>query len=79
MIYQMHDKHGRHLAISQPEADANLKSGWRTVTKEEFYGKKEKIEDNDPLIQAYFAKFGKMPHHKMKRKTIEDKVNAGSE
>lgn len=39
MIYQVHDEHGKHFAMSTQEAEANEKSGWRTVSEAEFYGK----------------------------------------
>lgn len=40
MIYQLHSEHGKHFAMSIQEAEANEKSGWRTVSEAEFYGKK---------------------------------------
>jgi hypothetical protein len=40
MIYQVHDEHGKHFAMSTQEAEANEKSGWRSVSEAEFYGKK---------------------------------------
>jgi hypothetical protein len=39
MIFQKHDKHGRHIAYSPQEAEANRKKGWKDVTKEEFFAK----------------------------------------
>lgn len=38
MIFQIHEKHGKHIAYSPNEAQSNEKNGWRTVSKEEFYG-----------------------------------------
>lgn len=37
MVYQMHPAHGRHIAYTSLEVDDNIKHGWKTVTKEEFY------------------------------------------
>lgn len=44
IIYQLHPEHGKHLAHSVPEAERNNKAGWRTVTKEEFYGTQQASE-----------------------------------
>jgi len=38
IIYQIHEKHGRHMACSHTEADTNEENGWKTVTEAEFYG-----------------------------------------
>lgn len=40
LIYQMHEKHGKHIAYSTNEAEANKKNGWKTVTEEVFNAKK---------------------------------------
>jgi len=52
IIYQIHEKHGRHMAGSHTEAEANEAHGWKTVTEAEFYGEStpkvvEQEEDNE--------------------------------
>jgi len=49
IIYQVHEKHGKHLALTQPEAESNRKFGWKDVTKEEFYGQTKKVDSVPPL------------------------------
>lgn len=74
MIYQVHEKHGHHMAFNKLEADANEKRGWRTVSEAEFYKRdeKKKIEAIvDDLEERYEKKYGKRPHHRMKRESIE--------
>mgnify|MGYP006330545029 CR=1 FL=1 len=80
MIYQIHPEHGYHMAINKLEADANEKRGWKTVTEAQFYDRRPKLapeiaaEVND-IEARYEKKFGKKPHHKMKRETIEAALN----
>lgn len=86
IIYQIHPQHGRHMALTNLEADANIKSGWKTVSEEEFYdvprGTPENInEDNDGddipravLEELYVAKFGKKPPANAKDATIKAKL-----
>lgn len=38
MIFQVHEKHGRHVAQTPQEAESNRKRGWKDVSREEFYG-----------------------------------------
>lgn len=76
MIFQVHEKHGRHIAYSKDEADRNEKNGWRTVPRSEFYGETVTAADVDALAERYKAKFGKAPHHKMKPETIEAAIHA---
>lgn len=85
MIYQINPKHGYHIAYDQHEAIRNEKNGWKTVTKEEFYadeakgttGEVERIVEvieekaEEELTKQYEAKFGKKPHHRLKRESIE--------
>lgn len=77
-IYQMHPNHGRHIAYNTVEADANIKNGWKTVTKEEYYNgivKKEGYQlSRDELIELYELKFGKKPAHNMKTETLKEKL-----
>ena len=80
MIYQIHPEHGYHMATNKMEADANDKLGWRTVTEAEFYDRRPKLAPEvaavvDDLEEQYEKKFGKKPHHKMKRETIEAALN----
>ena len=67
MIFQIHPEHGKHIAYSAGEEEANKANGWKTVSEEEFYGR-------DPIAQ-YTEKFGKPPHHRMKMETILEKLN----
>lgn len=75
MIYQIHEKHGYHMAQSKQEADANEKRGWRTVSEAEFYDRgksREIVADQVASIEEqYERKYGKRPHHRMKRENIE--------
>lgn len=79
MIFQIHEIHGKHVAYGTVEADANIERGWKTVSKDEFYGKKEEsIEftmSHGDLVDLYELKFGKKPHHKMKDETIQAKLD----
>lgn len=84
MIFQIHEIHGKHVAYGTVEADANIERGWKTVSKDEFYGKKEEIEkeeskeftmSHDDLVDLYELRFGKKPHHAMKDKTIQAKLD----
>jgi hypothetical protein len=79
MIFQLHDKHGRHIAYDETEAANNRKNGWRDVTRKEFYCEEEPVkpvsdqvsELVDDIEERYEKKFGKRPHHRMKRENIE--------
>lgn len=83
MIYQVHPNHGRHFATNDAEERENIKNGWKTVTEEEFYGKKEDPEQEsedfelsrDDLAELYELKFNKKPHHKMTAETIKAKLD----
>jgi len=80
MIYQVHEKHGHHMAFSKAEAEANEKRGWRTVSEAEFYKRDEKQEIAaivDDLEYRYEKKYGKRPHHRMKRESIEAALKDG--
>ena len=82
MIFQVHSEHGRHIAYSPTEAENNEKNGWKTISKEEFFGEqvsKDTDSSDGDLIAAYLQKFGKKPHHKMKIDTIKAAVNGGNE
>lgn len=85
-IYQLHDKHGKHIAQNSLEAENNNKYGWRTVTEDEFNAdiraKLARLEAQntvqakvDDIEARYEAKYGKRPHHRMKRETIEASLN----
>lgn len=45
MIFQIHKDHGKHVAYSPQEAEANEKNGWKTVSEEEFYVGITKIDE----------------------------------
>lgn len=70
MIYQLHEAHGKHIAYTSIEAEANIANGWETVSEEEFIGKPK-----SNLAELYKAKFGKKPHHAMKDSTIQAKLD----
>ena len=36
-IYLVHPEHGHKIAEMQPEADGDIKNGWKQVTKDQFY------------------------------------------
>lgn len=48
MIFQIHKEHGKHIAYDPQEAKRNETNGWKTVTKEEFYGGVPKAERKKP-------------------------------
>lgn len=82
MIYQVHEKHGQHIAYTDTEAKENEKNGWKTVSEKEFYGEPvtpEPPEAPEPtraeLVEMYMLKFGKAPHANMKDQTIRDKLD----
>jgi len=76
MIYQTHPDHGKHISYGTIEADANIENGWKTVSKDEFYGKpKEFTMSRDDLAELYELRFSKKPHHKMKAETIQEKLD----
>ena len=85
MIFQLHPNHGRHIAYHSLEAHSNEEQGWKTVSEEEFYGKKEIIKEpkeipglsRADLDELYVAKFGKKPHHRKSDATIMDELNGG--
>lgn len=72
MIYQTHPTHGLHMPTSAIEAKANIKRGWKTVTEDEFYGRKD---DRPALVTAYTAKFGKTPPKNIKLETLKAKLD----
>jgi len=88
MIYQIHPDHGKWMPVSIQDAQANEKNGWKTVSKEEFYGKTEKPkkleESKEPelnisresLIELYVLRFGKKPHGMMKDSTMKAALEA---
>ena len=86
MIFQLHPNHGRHIAYHSLEAHSNEEHGWKTVSEDEFYGKKPK-EITEPekdlglsradLEELYISKFGKKPHHKKSDAKIMDELNGG--
>ena len=94
MIFQFHEKHGKHISYSPLEVEHNNKHGWRTVSKDEFYATspfvktvsdefcdtKNTVENTETvsLADLYESKFGKKPHHRMKPSTIEAAINGNS-
>lgn len=56
IIYQIHPQHGRHMALTNLEADANIKSGWKTVSEDEFYdvprGTLESTEETESITHG---------------------------
>jgi len=57
IIYQINEKHGRHMAGSHTEAEANEAHGWKTVTEAEFYGESkpkvvEQLAENNDISQT---------------------------
>ena len=59
MVYQMHPDHGRHIAYTSLESEDNLKNGWKTVTKKEFYAQGEAIGRKDVTASQPKEKKGK--------------------
>lgn len=50
MIFQVHKKHGKHIAYTLQEAERNHKMGWKDVSEEVFYNRKktkpEEVKDD---------------------------------
>lgn len=83
MIYQMHKYHGKHIAYTPQEAQANNKLGWRDVEEIEFYAvpeEKQKIlakiksgeidPERDALVAEYVQVIGEKPHHKTSKSNL---------
>jgi len=49
MIFQMHEKHGKHIAYTPMEAEANRKRGWKDIPKDSFYATKGKSESAEAV------------------------------
>jgi hypothetical protein len=82
MIFQLHEKHGKHIAYSPAEAEYNEKNGWKTVSKEKFYYvdvPDDNIEANDyhELVAEYETLFGRKPHGRMKLENIKKAIEDG--
>ena len=83
MIYQIHPDHGKHIAYSPQEAQANIANGWKSVTENEFYADVAETEivdvSRETLETAYEEKFGKKPHHRMNDETIKAALDGDNE
>jgi len=88
MKYQMHPDHGKHIAYSPTEEQLNIKNGWKTVTKDEFYAVSEEKKkalanatdtERADLVARYEAEFGEKPHHKLGTDKIRAALDGGSE
>ena len=83
MIFQIHEDHGKHIAYSPQEAETNIKNGWKTVSKDEFYNVPrghtiDAVEEKslrDTLVELYIEKFGEKPHHRMTEASIQSKLD----
>lgn len=77
LIFLTHPVHGAKHALSESEALADEKNGWVRTTQEVIVGLAVDAapitlsEDLTELHNAYEAKFGKRPHHRMIKSTIE--------
>ena len=60
MIFQMHEKHGKHIAYTPMEAEANRKRGWKDISKDSFYAtKNEETMTATKVEQQYESYTGK--------------------
>lgn len=87
MIYQKHPNHGRHVAANDREERDNIKNGWKTISKDEFYGltpaiegeseeiNEDELSEREKLALNYEIKFGKKPPHNMKTENIKAKLD----
>jgi hypothetical protein len=81
MIYLKHPDHGIKVAYLESEIAADKKNGWTEMDMEE----QSEVTGLNPGVAAvadsiearYEKKYGKRPHHKMKRETIEAALNDG--
>jgi hypothetical protein len=66
-----HPQHGAMYVYTEAEAVVNEKNGWirSEIKKEEEVEEKEEVETG--LVEQYEEKFGKKPHHRMNKSTIE--------
>ena len=48
MIFLVNEKHGKKIAYSPMEAESDKKSGWKQVTKDEFYGPVIQVPVTEP-------------------------------
>ena len=79
MIFMSHPQHGYMNVYTEADAVANEKQGWKRETTEKSVKIPEQkveavetVEKVSPvLVEQYFNKFGKKPHHKMLPSTIE--------
>ena len=72
MIRMSHPKHGFHIVYNNSAVAEHEKLGW-SVHIEPQHVVVDAAEDNniEDLKAAYFAKFGKKPHHLMKLENIQ--------
>jgi hypothetical protein len=78
MIYLRHPDHGIKIAYLESEIEVDKKNGWTEMTQEErsdVHLTPEVEALADSIESRYEKKYGKRPHHKMKRETIEAALN----
>lgn len=46
-IYLVHPRHGKKIAINEKERENDQKSGWKEVTKDQFFSKPKEEKKND--------------------------------
>jgi len=71
-IHLTHPKHGSKIAYLEAEAENDEKHGWvRGEIKKPEVKKEVEEEIETGLVEQYEEKFGKKPHHRMNKSTIE--------
>ena len=81
LIYMKHERHGRMPVYSYEEMKSNMEHGWvedKEVKVPKVQRETKDVSEDSEEIEtpedAYFKKFGKKPHHKMKLDTIIKKL-----
>jgi len=71
MVFQTHPDHGKHIAYTSLEAEDNIENGWKTVSKDEFYGieKLKKVFDAS-VVKIDTSKPAKTDHFETKEFTV---------
>ncbi len=74
IIALQHEAHGTHIAYSETEAIECEKTGWKRDPDLSRQLMGEPAIDKS-MADKYREKFGKAPHHLMKKETIEKALN----
>jgi hypothetical protein len=68
VVYMQHSEHGK-MTCPEYEVPNHEKNGWRRI--EQTISKPDVVVQEKTLDERYEKKFGKRPHHRMKKESIE--------